>query len=322
MEKKIILLTLARFRSLPEFREQLEAAGEGWEVLITKDPAEIEPRLDRIEIGMGDIPTELIPRMPNLKWWQLWTAGADVLQQLPELKELPFQLTVATGSHGQQISEHLFAMLLGWNHRLNEAYAAQRQRKWLFIKEDKIEVLPGKTMLIVGYGSIGGYIARLALSFGMKVIGLRRDASKGGDAGVLLASAEKLRDFLPEADYVVNVLPMIPDTRHYIGAAEFGLMKNSALYINVGRGGTTCEADLIDALREKRIGGALLDVTETEPLPADSPLWDMDNVILTGHYAGSRPGYTRLVMTIALENLKRYKRGEPLKNLVDKHRGY
>jgi len=322
MEKKIILLTLAHFRALPEFGGQLEAAAGDWEVLVTKDPAEIEKYLDRIEIGMGDIPAELIPRMPNFKWWQLWSAGADVLQKLPVLKTLPFQLTVAKGAHGQQISEHLFAMLLGWNHRLNEAYAAQRQRKWLFIKEDKIEVLAGKTMLIVGYGTIGGNIARLALSFGMKVIGLRRDTSRGGDAGVLLAPAEKLRDYLPQADYVVNILPITPDTRHYIGAGEFSLMKNSALYINVGRGATTCEADLVDALREKRIGGALLDVTETEPLPADSPLWDLENVILTGHYAGSRPGYTGLVMAIALDNLGRYKRGEPLKNLVDKQKGY
>ena len=319
----MILLSIAPFRVLPEFREQLEAAGEGREVLISMEPAGIEPFLDRIEIGMGDIPLALVPRMSGFKWWQLWSAGADVLLRSPGLKELPFQMTIATGIHGQQIAEHLFAMLLGWNRRLRDAYAAQREHKWLFVKDPNLAVLNGKTMLILGYGSIGGTIARVAQSFGLKVTGLRRNPAKGGAAdGVVLEDAARLHDFLPGADYVVNILPSTPDTRHYFGAAEFGLMKNSALYINVGRGATTSEAAMIDALREKRIGGALLDVTETEPLPADSPLWDMDNVIITGHYAGCQPDYSRLAMAVALENLGRYNRGEALKNLVDKHKGY
>jgi len=323
MEQNMILLSLAPGRVLPEFRVQLEAAAEGRDVLISMDPKEIEPLLGRIEIGMGDIPLKLIPRMPRFKWWQLWSAGADVLQRFPPLKELPFQLTSASGIHGQQIAEHVFGMLLGWNRCLVKALDAQRQHKWLFIGDEQLSTLEGKTMLILGYGAIGGTIARIALSFGMKVIGLRRNPARGGDmAGVLLEASARLRDFLPQADYVVNILPNTQDTLHFFGAAEFALMKNSALYINVGRGVTTGEADLIDALRQKRIAGALLDVTETEPLPEDSPLWNLDNAIITGHYAGCGPDYTHKAMCIAMENLERYKRGEPLKNLVDKSKGY
>ena len=318
----MILLSLAPARIMPEFRGELEAAGDGRDVLISRDAAEIEPFLDRIEIGMGDLPYALIPRMPRFKWWQVWSAGADVLQKLPALKDLPFQMSSVRGIHGQPIAEHVFAMLLGWNRALGEAFTAQQQRKWLCITRP-LETLNGKTMLILGYGSIGSAIAKVALSFDMKVIGLRRNPGENESGGeILMASADRLGEFLPQADHVVNILPATPATEKYFGAAEFGLMKKSALYINVGRGRTTCEASLVNALKEKRIAGALLDVTEKEPLPESSALWDMDNVILTAHYAGWRHDYNRLAMDISLENLERYKCGEPLKNPIDKIKGY
>jgi phosphoglycerate dehydrogenase-like enzyme len=322
MEKKIILLSLNPSRLMPEFRGQLEAAGNGREVLVSTEATEIENFLERIEIGMGDILPALVPRMPCLKWWQLWYAGGDFLQRFPALKELPFQLCNARGIHGRQIAEHVFAMLLGWNRRLREAAAAQQQRKWYFANDEQVSILDGKTMLILGYGSIGRIIARTALSFGMKVTGLRRDPAGAEADGVQQEPAAKLRDFLPQADYVVNILPLTPGTLKFFGEAEFSLMKSGSLYINVGRGATTVETALIDALRKKRIAGALLDVTETEPLPEDSPLWDMDNVTITGHYAGCCPDYTRKAMEVALENLERYRRGEPLKNVMDKNKGY
>jgi phosphoglycerate dehydrogenase-like enzyme len=325
---KMILLSLPRSRLLPEFREELLNAGAVREALITREPAEIEPFLDRIEIGMGDVPFALLPQMPNLKWLQIWSAGADFLQRFPEAKNLPFQLTTTTGIHRQQLAEHLFAMLLGWNRCLHAAFEAQQRREWLFVTDYRLTALNGKTMLIMGYGAIGGMIAKIALSFGMKVIGLRRNPAGSaatdhkGPADAQIEAATNLRALLPGADYVVNILPFTAETRRYFSAAEFGLMKKSALYINIGRGVTTDEAALIETLRVKRIAGALLDVFETEPLPPDSPLWEMDNVIITGHYAGSHPDYSRMAMDVALENLGRYNRGEPLKNLVDKERGY
>ena len=323
MEKKIILLSLAPYRVMPEFKAQLEAAGENREVLITQEPADIKPFLQRIEIGMGDIPHTMIADMKNFKWWQLWSAGADILERFPTLKELPFQLSTTSGIHGQQIAEHLFAMLLSRNRCLKEASAAQRRHEWLFIKDYQLEILEKKTMLILGFGAIGETIARIAASFGVRVIGLRRNPVNNENSGVfLIAPSAKLHEFLPQSDYVVNILPSTAESHHLFGKAEFDLMKKSSLYINIGRGATTCETDLISALTEKRISGALLDVAEEEPLPDNSPLWDMDNVTITGHYAGCRPDYSRLAMAVALENLEHYKHGEPLKNFVDKNKGY
>jgi phosphoglycerate dehydrogenase-like enzyme len=327
MEKTIkagmILVSLSPDRLLPGMEQMLREAGGGREVFFSRHKAEVEPFLDRIEIGMGDVPFSLLSRMPNLQWVQLWSAGADLLQRFPDLKEKSFRLTTASGIHSPQLAEHTFALILAWNRAFPAAFAAQRRHEWLATTDQSIAVLPGKTMLILGYGVIGKQIARTALVFGMKVTAIRRTLSKDRAAeDIRVESPDKLGELLPEADYVVNILPATPETRHFFGEAEFGLMKPGALYLNVGRGATTDEAALTRALQSKRIAGALLDVTEKEPLPADSALWDMDTVILTSHYAGRSPEYSRLALELALENLKRYVRGEPLKNLVDKNRGY
>jgi phosphoglycerate dehydrogenase-like enzyme len=324
-EKKqgIILLSAAPDRVAPGAEEKLRQAGENREVLITCDQVEIERVLDKIEIGMGDVPFGLLSRMPNLQWVQLWSAGADRLQRFPELKALPFKLTTTSGIHSQQLAEHIFGLILAWNRSFPAAFAAQKRREWLSIDDGQISVLQGKTMIILGYGAIGITVARIALAFGMEVIGLRRNPAKGGgQPGVRLENASKLRELLPQADHLVNILPATGDTRHIIGKAEFDLMKRTALYINAGRGTTTDEAALVEALKSKRIAGALLDVTETEPLPGDSPLWGLENVILSGHYAGMHPDYAALALEVALDNLGRYVRGQPLKNLVDKQAGY
>jgi phosphoglycerate dehydrogenase-like enzyme len=323
----IILLALPPNRVPAGAEERLRQAGDGRDVRITSGKAEIEPLLDSVEIGLGDVPFSLISRMPRLRWVQLWSAGADRMQKYPELKALPFQLTSASGMHGQQLTEHIFALLLAWNRRLAKALALQSRHEWRQIGPGELPVLSGKTMLILGYGSIGKTAARAAQAFGMRVIGVRRsipaiDAAGPAEPDITLASSPELPEYLARADVVVNILPLTPDTRHCFGQAEFALMKRDALYINVGRGATTDEAALIEALRSGRIAGALLDVAEQEPLPPDSPLWDMENVILTGHYAGLRADYDLLALDIALDNLGRYIRGEPLRNLVDKERGY
>ena len=319
----MILIALSPARMRPEYREMFEAEAHGRKLLISTEPKEIEQFLDKIEIGIGNVPVSLLQSMPNLKWLQIWSAGADFLQRLPELKELPFQLTTASGVHKHQIAEHVFAMLLSWNRCLPAALEAQKKHQWLRINEQQLGSLKNKTMLILGYGNIGESVARIAAAFDMQVIGMRRNISKSkAQTGVKLEDASKLKDFLPTADYVVNILPFTPETRHCFGAAEFDVMKNSALYINVGRGITTDEAALIDALNTKRIAGALLDVTETEPLAENSALWDMDNVMITAHYAGADTDYSRMAMEIFVENLRRYNRGEVLINLVDKIRGY
>jgi phosphoglycerate dehydrogenase-like enzyme len=259
--------------------------------------------------------------MPRLGWVQSWSAGVDGFIANPELKEKPVIITNTLGIHKEQLTEHIFAMILAWSRKFPKVFANQKKHEWLKIIDVDVPVIAGKTMLILGYGSIGEYCAIVSLSFGMKVIGLRRNSS-AAVPGIRVETVDKLHTLLPEADFVLNILPFTQDTRNIIGQEEFSLMKQSGVYVNVGRGATTDEATLIEALRKGQIAGALLDVTVEDPLPKDSPLWDMDNVILTPHYAGLRPDYSSKAMEITMENLGRYNRGEALVNQIDKNAGY
>jgi phosphoglycerate dehydrogenase-like enzyme len=321
-QKGIILVQVDSGRIPPDAKERLERAGDGREVLLTSDRACIEQNLDRVEIYIGEIDYGCLARMPNIRWAQLWFAGVDGMRGYPELWDRPFLFTNAR-IHGPQVTEQVFAMILAWNRCLPRVLEAKKRREWLRLSDSSLGTLDGKSLLILGYGVIGERTARAALAFGMRVTGLRRNPAKGGGmAGVRLESAEKLRDLLPQADYVLNILPGAAATTHLFGAAEFALMKPSALYINVGRGITTDEAALTEALRSGTIAGALLDVTEREPLPPESPLWDLDNLILCPHYGGLHPNYPELALNLVLDNLGRYVRGEPLEYLVDKRAGY
>ncbi|MDR0629167.1 MAG: D-2-hydroxyacid dehydrogenase [Treponema sp.] len=321
--KGTILVTLPADRVPRDIEKQLRQKGDGREVRVRTDTTTLEPDLNTVEILMGFVPWHLLARMPHLSWVQLWSAGADGLQQYPELKDRPFRVTSTSGIHGQQLAEHIFGLLLAWNRRFSAMFAAQSRHEWLYVTAEETAVLQGKTMLILGYGVIGKRTAQVARALGMRVIALRRSVSEASVQGdIRIESIRDLRVLLPEADVVVNILPYTQETGHIIGATELGCMKRTSLYVNVGRGPTTDEKALIEALQTKHIAGALLDVTEIEPLPRDSPLWDLDNVLITSHYAGLHPDYSALAMEIALDNLGRYIRGEPLRNLVDKQQGY
>jgi phosphoglycerate dehydrogenase-like enzyme len=302
----------------------LQETGENLEVMVARDKAGVEKVLDRIEIAFGDIPFELIPQMPRLKWLQLWSAGADILQAMPELKTLPFLMTTTSGIHVQQITEHTFALILAWARKMDRSFRNQGSRLWTRPKMSEMSTLSGKTMLILGYGVIGKRVAQAALAFGMKVTGIKRRAAEVSpcETGVTVMPPAQLYEALAEADYAVNILPHTPETEHRFGKKEFDALKPGAVYVNVGRGKTTCETALVEALKTGRLAAALLDVTETEPLPEDSPLWEMENVLLTPHYGGFHENYNGLALEIALENLGRYFRNEPLRNPVDKSAGY
>jgi phosphoglycerate dehydrogenase-like enzyme len=318
----IILVFMPPTQFKPEFKEKLAQVASGREIIITLDRAEIEKVLDRIEICIGLGPWDLFTKMPRLKWFQSLMAGVDGLNAFPELIDKPIIVTNTSGTHKEQVTEHIFAMILAFSRKFQRVFASQTKHEWLSITfNDVPPVIASKTMLILGYGAIGKHCAKVAMSFGMKVIGVRRHKSEGSPE-IQVETADKLHSLLPEADYVVNILPFTQDTRNLIAKEEFSLMKKSAVYVNVGRGITTDEAALVDALKSGQIAGALLDVTAQEPLSKDSPLWDMENVIITPHYAGLRPDIASLAMGITLENFNRYNRGEELINLVDKKAGY
>ena len=319
--EKIILAFIPPGQFKPEYREKIAEAAGGYELIHTMDKSEIEKILNRIEICIGNGPWDLYTKMPELKWIQTWSAGVEGLMANPALKTMAVKITNTSGIHVEQLTEHIFAMMLAFNKKLKKVFEAQKKHEWITITGDEVPVIAGKAMLILGFGVIGEQCAKAALGFGMKVTGLRRHPPKG-PSEIRVEAADKMHSLLPEADYVVNIMPLTHDTKNIFGKKEFSLMKKSAVYVNVGRGLTTDEAALIEALKSGQIAGALLDVTAVEPLSGDSPLWDMENVIITPHFAGVRPDYAQKAMDITLENLRRYKRGEELIRQVDKNAGY
>jgi phosphoglycerate dehydrogenase-like enzyme len=230
------------------------------------------------------------------------------------------------------MGEYTLMMMLALAHRLPNAFRMMQAQTWsedrngLFMPSE----LRGATLGLVGYGWIGKEIARLAQAFGMRVLAYRRSlpssgASEDGSAGdsaVEFVQREHLHLLLGQSDYVVLVVPITPETRGLIDRAALAQMKPTACLINIGRGAVVDEAALIDALRAGRLAGAALDVFEREPLPDDSPLWSLDNVILTPHIAGQTPNYEARAADLFAQNIRRFIAGEPLINQVDFARGY
>jgi phosphoglycerate dehydrogenase-like enzyme len=340
--KPILLLALADDVMTPAQLDEIEALAPHLRLARTRRRAEIEAMLDHIEIAVGAFPHDLIVQAPKLRWVQQWGAGADWLLRYPAVRELDLILTNTSGIHAVPISEHIFALMLAYGRRLPDALHAQGERIWIgnrwqkahgtsiradqryatsFDKHDMAE-LAGKTLLIAGVGAIGARTARIAQAFDMRVIGMRRKRAASMEGVDRCIGPDELMATLPEADIVINTLPLTAETRKLFGEGAFTAMPAHAGYITIGRGGTTDEAALIDALQGGVIAWAGLDVFETEPLPPESPLWSMPNVLVTPHYSGLTPEYDRRAMEILLDNLGRYVRGEPMRNVVNKRAGY
>jgi len=318
-----VLLVCLPAERLPEAQvAQIRAAAPDMRVVMTTDRAEIEPLLGEIAIAAGWFPHDLLPRARRLRWLQEWGAGVDWLLRHPEVAELDFTLTNASGVHAIPISEQILSYLLAFARGLPAAIRAQERRAWQAPRRDQLFELAGKTMLLVGVGAIGARTAAIAAALGMRVLGIRRNPAGALPGVEAIYGPDRLYDFLPEADCVVLTVPLSRATQGMIGERELRAMKPTSYLINIGRGGTLQQPALIQALREGWIAGAGLDVFEQEPLPATSPLWEMDNVIITAHYAGLTPAYDQRALAIFLDNLRRYRAGEPLQNVVDKAAGY
>lgn len=302
---------------------QIRSLAPGYRLLVTTDRRVIEENLGEIEIAVRRFPNEWIERAPTLRWLQQWGAGADWLLRCPTVAASGLIVTSGSGIHAVPISEHILALMLALGRNLHRAIRHQIEHRWQGVSDwQQLFELADKTMVLVGVGAIGERTAQIATALGMRVIGVRRDPTQTVAGVAAMYAPAHLPELLPEADFVVLTIPLTAETQHLIGEREFTLMKPSAYLINIGRGGTVDEAALIEALRAGRLAGAGLDVVAQEPLPADSPLWDLDNVIITAHYAGATPRYDERALPIFLENLRRYVAGEPLINVVDKTLGY
>ncbi len=322
-EKGKILLALDPSRVPEGTAQRLAAAGEGRQVIIASGKDEIAPLLRDVEIAAGDFPVTLLPNAPALKWLQLWYAGADWLQKFPELAKLPITITTASGIHSEQMTEHLFGLLVAWNRKFPRAFAAQARKEWEKWQHSEMSTLWGKTMVIMGYGTIGPRIAAAAEVFGMTVIGVRRSEPKVAmDGGRRVVALARLDEVLPLADVVVNILPSTAETKLFCDGPFFASMKRGSLFANIGRGATVDEEALVNAIKGKIIAGAVLDVASEEPLPPSSPLWTTENLILTSHYSGFHPRYDEMALQVFLDNMTLYNGGQTMKNVVDTRLGY
>jgi phosphoglycerate dehydrogenase-like enzyme len=290
-------------------------------ILSARDDINLVDDLESTEVILGGISREEFRMARNLRWIQATGAGVDGLL-FPELVESDVILTNASGVHPIPIAEHTFALILAITRGLIKSFEGKRRKEWLH-NEVFIDELYGKTIGIIGYGRIGQGIARLARGFGMRVIGLKRDPGKEVEVKPdVLLGKDSLDILLKESDIVVIIVPLTKETYHMIGERELRLMKPTSILINVARGKVVDESALIKALKEKWIFSAGLDVFETEPLPPESELWGLDNVVITPHIAGLNPHYTDRLLDIFIRNLQAYPDISKMINVVDKRLGY
>ena len=293
------------------------------------------------EIVYAGMPPRDLARAPRLRWVQLHMAGVNALHDHPLYTDTRTPLTTTSGVHAASIAEYAITMVLALAHRVPRMVEWKQRGGWppdeqrwpLFVPAE----LRGATLGIIGYGSIGRELARIATSaFAMRVVALKRDPAARQDTGYALPGTGDAEGVLPDewlapaglprllgqSDVVVMTAPLTPETRGMIGAAQLAQMKPSAYFVNVGRGATVDEAALAAALGAGQLAGAAIDVFAEEPPPAGHPLYAVDTAIVSPHVSGFLPSYDDKCTELFAENLRRYLAGAPLLNLVDRAKGY
>lgn len=273
------------------------------------DPALVEGAT----VVLGNLPAAVLGVSPTLKWLQTWSAGVDAYLKPGALPD-GAMLTSAVGAYGPSVAEHMFAAMLTLMKRLHRYRDQQGTHRWADLGTVKSPV--GATVLVVGAGDIGTTFAALCKTLGARTVGLKRTVCPPPDGLDEVHALDELDVWLPRADVVALALPQAPETVHIMDRRRLFLMKEGAILLNGGRGSAIDPEGLNEVLSAGRLWGAALDVTEPEPLPAGSPLWDQPDLLLTPHVAGGLhlEGTRERIVAIALENLKRYLAGEPLKN--------
>jgi phosphoglycerate dehydrogenase-like enzyme len=262
---------------------------------------------------------EFIQRAPRLAFIQSISAGTDQYAR-DALKSAGIRLASAQGVNAEAVAQHAMALILALTRQLHLAHDNKVRRYWRGMVSDlsqREDELGGKTLLVVGLGRIGSRLATLARCFGMRVVATKRDASTAADAADAVFAQDRLIDVLPQADIVALTCPLTPQTERLIGAQALAAMKPSAILVNVARGRVVDEPALVAALADRRIAAAGIDCTVEEPLPAASPLWGLDNALITPHTAGETRRYEDNVIDLLLDNVERIWRGEStLRNQV------
>ena len=304
--------------STAPYLDALAAVGLSGRVAVDTLPRKEQPSAEqraRTEVLMAfGAPPGLLATMPNLRWAQSMTAGVEGWLALPDLPA-DLLLTCARGTHRASMPENIVGALFYVAKPYAAAVENQKRQQWV---QKIAQPLNGKTLGILGLGAIGQEVARLASALGMRVIGTRRHAEPMAE----VLPPERTPEVLAQSDFVLLLLPATPQTDNFIDAQRLAMMKPGAWLLNFGRGHLINDKDLIAAVANKQIAGAVLDVFRQEPLPADHPFWTTEGIIVLPHIGGPHPQRDRIVAQLFVENLERFLDGRPLKEVVDREAGY
>ena len=298
--------------------EQLRGAAPAGVEIVGAAPAHVSAEIaDADALISAQITRQQLAAAKQLKWVQILNAGAE--DYIPILKGTDVTLTNLKVVLGPEVADHAMALLLALTRGLYETIPA---RKWEVPRDiGRVTELQGKTAVIVGVGGVGTQIAQRAAAFGMTVIGVDpKDAAP--PAVSKMVKPDQLDSVLPSADVVFITVPETPATKGMMGAEQFGKLKRSAYFICVSRGTIYSTDALVDALTNRRVAGAGLDVTDPEPLPSSHPLWKFENVLITPHIAGASDVASARVIDLLEENIRLFAAGQPLRNVVEKEKGY
>ena len=293
------------------------------EVIVVRSVSEAMQHASDVDAIIGFCEAELIDSAAKLVWLQIYWAGAESCLSVERVGNGDVLMTNMQKMSSPVIAEHAIAMMLSLARHVPQFVHSMRADDSKSRDELVAGMTPiaGKTLLVAGLGGIGTEAARLGAALGMRVYGTRNSSREGPEFIEYVGLSHELHDLAAQADVIVNALPLTTGTKDLFNGEFFAAVKPGAIFINVGRGQTVVTAELVAALESGRISGAGLDVTAPEPLPADSPLWLRDDVIITPHVAG-RGGELERHTVLLIENLKRYVAGDRLLNVVDPEKGY
>jgi phosphoglycerate dehydrogenase-like enzyme len=304
------------------YQAAIAEAGLAERVRISALPRREAPGADLLAetealLGWG-APAEVLPRMPKLRWIQSLTAGVEGWLALPDLPQ-GVALTCARGTHRESMPENILGAIFHIAKPYHLIELDNREHAW---KRRMATPLGGKTLGILGLGAIGAELARKAAALDMRVIGTKRSGGAAIPHVEAVIPPERTDEVLAQSDFVVCLLPATPATENFIDAARLAHMKPSAWLINFGRGAAIRDADLIAAVTQKRIAGAILDVFREEPLPQSHPFWSTEGILVLPHIGGGHPERDKVVAALFVDNLARFLDGRKLRELVDRKAGY
>lgn len=313
LDKRVLVTLPVTDEQRQDFRSLVEEAGG--EVTFIREPMVTDSDVAGVAIVIGNVPAATLHAPSELEWLQTSSAGYDHYLKPGKLAGST-TLTNATGAYGQAVSEHMLASLLCLMKKLHLYRDNQREASWE--DEGSVRSLVGAAVLVMGTGDIGTAFARLVSAFGAHVWGVRRRTDECHEPFEHMVSLDDVQNVLGKVDVVASVLPSSPQTRGMVDADFLAAMRPGSYLVNAGRGDLVDSDALVEALASGHIAGAALDVTNPEPLPADHPLWQQPNALITPHVAGfwHLQATTDNVVAICLNNLRRYLAGEPLNNVV------